>query len=150
MGLTPRADIHPPVTISTFYSIVGGFSSLPLLPTRFNPFTTRFILSMQSIQFLSVLVAVILQSQSATAIVPTFRCTGRGARTAGYCVQPGTETTYLVWHATERGQFYCGHPRFKEGSGACCQQNFPFSLLTPINGIGLIKNPALNALCDVL
>ncbi|KAH9454442.1 hypothetical protein Pst134EB_014527 [Puccinia striiformis f. sp. tritici] len=50
---------------------------------------------MQSIQFLSVLVAVILHSQSATAIVPIFRCDGHGERTAPYCIQPGTETQYL-------------------------------------------------------
>ncbi|POV93986.1 hypothetical protein PSTT_17086, partial [Puccinia striiformis] len=116
-----------------------------------NLCTTRYIPpSIQSIQFLSVLVAVVLHSQSATAIVPTFRCTGRGSRTAGYCVQPGTETQSLIWHATERGQFYCGHPRYQEGSGACCQQDFPFSHYTPINGVGLIKSTDLTSLCDVL
>ncbi|KAI7933203.1 hypothetical protein MJO28_017769 [Puccinia striiformis f. sp. tritici] len=68
----------------------------PLLSTSSNLCTTRYIPpSIQSIQFLSVLVAVVLHSQSATAIVPTFRCTGRGSRTAGYCVQPGTETQSL-------------------------------------------------------
>ncbi|KAI7933202.1 hypothetical protein MJO28_017768 [Puccinia striiformis f. sp. tritici] len=106
---------------------------------------------MQSIQFLSVLVAVILHSQSATAIVPIFRCDGHGERTAPYCIQPGTETQYLIWHAVyQRSQFYCSGTRYKEGSGACCRTDLPFKYLTPINGVGLIKNAGLPILCDVL
>ncbi|POW22811.1 hypothetical protein PSHT_00786 [Puccinia striiformis] len=124
---------------------------------------------MQSIQFLSVLVAVILHSQSATAIVPIFRCDGHGERTAPYCIQPGTETQYLSL------KFYCSGTRYKEGSGACCRTDLPFKHLTPvgsdqslqkniehfsasdrtrippqINGVGLIKNVGLPLLCDVL
>ncbi|KAI9613257.1 hypothetical protein KEM48_003891 [Puccinia striiformis f. sp. tritici PST-130] len=85
----------PQHSISVSYPIVvfHHFHYLQLDPTPSSPDTIPP--RMQSIQFLSVLVAVILHSQSATAIVPIFRCDGHGERTAPYCIQPGTETQYL-------------------------------------------------------